>query len=112
MLKVFLRNPVTQVCLFIIIVTALLGLFAPWIAPHDPYENNILMKFAPPDAEYWLGTDQLGRCVFSRMLHGIRPTLFLSILTMLGTIGLGLARACWPATCAARSMRSSCAWST
>ena len=91
MLKVFLRNPVTQVCLFIIIVTALLGLFAPWIAPHDPYENNILMKFAPPDAEYWLGTDQLGRCVFSRMLHGIRPTLFLSILTMLGTIGLGLA---------------------
>ena len=70
MLKVFLRNPVTQVCLFIIIVTALLGLFAPWIAPHDPYENNILMKFAPPDAEYWLGTDQLGRCVFSRMLHG------------------------------------------
>ncbi len=61
MLKVFLRNPVTQVCLFIIIVTALLGLFAPWIAPHDPYENNILMKFAPPDAEYWLGTDQLGR---------------------------------------------------
>ena len=67
MLKVFLRNPVTQVCLFIIIVTALLGLFAPWIAPHDPYENNILMKFAPPDAEYWLGTDQLGRCVFSRM---------------------------------------------
>ena len=45
MLKVFLRNPVTQVCLFIIIVTALLGLFAPWIAPHDPYENNILMKF-------------------------------------------------------------------
>lgn len=86
MLKVFLRNPVTQVCLFIIIVTALLGLFAPWIAPHDPYENNILMKFAPPDAEYWLGTDQLGRCVFSRMLHGIRPTLFLSILTMLGTV--------------------------
>ena len=48
MLKVFLRNPVTQVCLFIIIVTALLGLFAPWIAPHDPYENNILMKFAHP----------------------------------------------------------------
>ena len=49
------------------------------------------MKFAPPSWEYWLGTDQLGRCVFSRMLYGIQPTLFLSILTMLGTIGLGLA---------------------
>lgn len=48
------------------------------------------MKFAPPSADYWLGTDQLGRCVFSRMLYGIQPTLFLSILTMIGTIGLGL----------------------
>ena len=48
MLKVFLRNPMTQLCLFIIIGTALLGILAPWIAPHDPYENNILMKFAPP----------------------------------------------------------------
>ena len=91
MLKVFLRNPMTQLCLFIIISITLLGIFAPWIAPHDPYENNILMKFSPPSWEYWLGTDQLGRCVFSRMLYGIRPTLFLSILTMLGTIGLGLA---------------------
>lgn len=91
MLKVFLRNPMTQFCLFIIIGTALLGILEPWIAPHDPYENNILMKFASPSWEYWLGTDQLGRCVFSRMLYGIQPTLFLSLLTMLGTIGLGLA---------------------
>ena len=91
MLKVFLRNPMTQFCLFIIIGTALLGILAPWISPHDPYENNILMKFASPSWEYWLGTDQLGRCVFSRMLYGIQPTLFLSLLTMLGTIGLGLA---------------------
>ena len=91
MLKVFLRNPMTQFCLFIIIGTALLGILAPWIAPHDPYENNNLMKFASPSWEYWLGTDQLGRCVFSRMLYGIQPTLFLSLLTMLGTIGLGLA---------------------
>ena len=51
MLKVFLRNPMTQLCLFIIISITLLGIFAPWIAPHDPYENNILMKFAPPSWE-------------------------------------------------------------
>lgn len=91
MLRSFLRSPMAQFCLFIILGTALLGIFAPWIAPHDPYENNILMKYATPSWEYWLGTDQLGRCVFSRMLYGIRPTLFLSIVTMLGTIGLGLA---------------------
>lgn len=90
MLEVFLRNPMTQFCLVIIIGTALCGIFAPVLAPHDPYENNILMKFASPSWEYPLGTDQLGRCVFSRMLYGIQPTLFLSLLTMVGTIGLGL----------------------
>lgn len=90
MLKVFLRNPMTQFCFVIIIGTALCGIFAPVLAPHDPYENNILMKFASPSWEYPLGTDQLGRCVFSRMLYGIQPTLFLSLLTMVGTIGLGL----------------------
>lgn len=90
MLRVFLRNPVTQFCLVVILLTVFAGVFAPLLAPHDPYENNILMKFASPSWEYPLGTDQLGRCVFSRMLYGIRPTFFLSLLTMAGTIGLGL----------------------
>ena len=39
--------------------------------------------------EYPLGTDNLGRCILSRMIYGIRPTLGLAVLTMLGTIGLG-----------------------
>ncbi|MBQ7479543.1 MAG: ABC transporter permease subunit, partial [Selenomonadaceae bacterium] len=72
-----------------ILVIVLMGILAPWIAPHDPYENNIANKFAAFSLEYPLGTDQLGRCVFSRMLYGIRPTLGLATLAMLGTIGLG-----------------------
>ena len=74
----------------IIGITALLGLLAPWVAPHDPYTNDILNKFATPSWQFPLGTDQLGRCVFSRMLFGIRPTLFLSLLTMVGTMTLGI----------------------
>lgn len=77
-------------CIGIVLVTALLGIFAPWVAPNDPYANDILNKFDSPSWQYPLGTDHLGRCVFSRMLFGIRPTLFLSLLTMLGTIGLGV----------------------
>ena len=61
MLRVFLRNPVTQFCLVVILLTVFAGVFAPLLAPHDPYENNILMKFASPSWEYPLGTDQLGR---------------------------------------------------
>jgi nickel transport system permease protein len=67
-----------------------IGLFAPFFAPSDPYENDILNKFQPPSMKYPLGTDNLGRCVFSRMIYGLRPTLFLSLLTMGGTIGVGL----------------------
>lgn len=52
MKKGFFRDPITQFCLVIIVGTMLLGALAPWIAPHDPYESNILMKFAPPSADY------------------------------------------------------------
>ena len=55
----------------------------------NPYATNILNKFAHFSKEYPLGTDNLGRCILSRMIYGIRPTLGLAVLTMLGTIGLG-----------------------
>jgi len=79
-----------MLCIAFVLVIMLGGLFAPLLAPHSPYENNILEKFRAPSSEYPLGTDNLGRCVFSRMIYGIRPTLFLSFLTMAGTMGIGL----------------------
>lgn len=75
--------------LLFISAIALAGIFAPFTAPHDPYENNIRLKFSPYSLEYPLGTDHLGRCILSRLIWGIRPTLFLSLVTMAGTIGLG-----------------------
>ena len=89
MLKRFLENKMALGCTVFILVIALIGIFAPLIAPNDPYANNILNKFASISKEYPLGTDQLGRCILSRMIYGIRYTLFLSLLTMLGTIALG-----------------------
>lgn len=89
MIKRFLRHPLAMGTTTLVMVVALLGICAPLIAPHDPYETNMLIKFAAFSWEYPLGTDHLGRCVFSRMLYGIRPTLGLAVLTMLGTIGLG-----------------------
>lgn len=89
MLKRFLENKIALGCTVFILIIALIGIFAPLIAPNDPYANNILNKFASISKEYPLGTDQLGRCILSRMIYGIRYTLFLSLLTMLGTIALG-----------------------
>lgn len=89
MLKRFLHNKIAMSTVILIGTIAILGIFAPWIAPNDPYQNDIMNKFATFSMKYPLGTDQLGRCVFSRMLYGIRPTLGLAALTMVGTIGLG-----------------------
>ncbi len=87
--KRFLQNKTAVITVLIVILVAVVGIFAPIIAPNDPYETNIINKFADYSLEYPLGTDQLGRCVLSRMIYGIRPTLGLAILTMLGTIGIG-----------------------
>lgn len=85
----FFKNKMAVGCTGLILLIALLGIFAPLIAPNNPFETNILRKFAPASLQYPLGTDQLGRCVLSRMIYGIRPTLGLAGLTMLGTISLG-----------------------
>lgn len=52
-------------------VIALMGIFAPWIAPHDPYANDILIKFAPYSLDHPLGTDHLGRDILSHLIYGI-----------------------------------------
>ncbi|WP_077613172.1 nickel/cobalt ABC transporter permease [Clostridium sp. Marseille-P2415] len=91
MWKRFIKNKMAVITMSLIGAVALAGILAPFIAPNDPYENDILNKFAGFSLRYPLGTDQLGRCILSRMIYGIRPTLFLSLLTMTGTIGLGCA---------------------
>jgi nickel transport system permease protein len=73
------------VCLAIIAFFIICGILASWLAPHDPYETDIINTFAPMSWEYPFGTDHLGRCMLSRMLYGIRTTLFYSFLTMLIT---------------------------
>lgn len=85
----FFRNRTAVFAVVFVLLVGLVGILAPVIAPNDPYETNILNKFASYSLQYPLGTDQLGRCVLSRMIYGIRPTLGLALLTMFGTISLG-----------------------
>lgn len=84
-----IRNRAAVGTIGLVLIVALIGFFAPFIAPNDPYATDILNKFAGFSQQYPLGTDNLGRCILSRMIYGIRPTLGLAVLTMLGTIGLG-----------------------
>ncbi len=89
MAKRFWKNKTAVGTVFFVVLIALLGILASWIAPNDPYAADILHKYESMSAQFPLGTDHLGRCILSRLLYGIRPTLGLALLTMLGTIGIG-----------------------
>ncbi|PXZ01350.1 nickel/cobalt ABC transporter permease [Gilliamella apicola] len=87
--KKLINNKTALICMFIIITMIILGILAPYIAPFDPNKVRIVRKYAAISSEHWLGCDHLGRDIFSRLLYGIRSTLFLSLLTMIITIIVG-----------------------
>src|SRR5690606_26780502 len=67
-----------------------LALAAPWVAPHSPTHQDAMAVLAPPSAEFLLGTDDLGRDVFSRLIHGAPLTLSASFLAVGVACLLGL----------------------
>ena len=75
---------------FIVLVMVIAALFAPYIATHDPELNDFLSMLSPPDATHWLGTDEFGRDIFSRLVWGARTAMLVGFsCALLGsTIGL------------------------
>jgi peptide/nickel transport system permease protein len=73
----------------IVAIVLLTALLAPWIAPHDPVEIDIVNSLLPPDGTYLLGTDQGGRDVLSRIIWGTRVSLTVSLLAVVIGVGLG-----------------------
>jgi peptide/nickel transport system permease protein len=83
-----LRTPQGAIGSFVLLVVLTFCLFGPWLAPHDPDAIDFLGRFRPPGARLWLGGDQFGRDVLSRVLVGARSTVPLAVLaTLLGTAG-------------------------
>ncbi|RKS87432.1 nickel transport system permease protein [Orbus hercynius] len=78
-----------QICFAILLLVLLAGIFAPLIAFHDPNVASPRIKYQMMSLTYPLGTDYLGRCVFSRLIYGIRTTIFYALLAMLLTITFG-----------------------
>ncbi|MBM7871366.1 nickel transport system permease protein [Clostridium pascui] len=77
------------VCIIILCVILIAGILAPVVSPNNPIEVNVKQKFAAMSMKYPFGTDNLGRCILSRMLYGIRTTVMLAIVTMITTICIG-----------------------
>jgi len=62
-----------------------------WLLGIDANKVNLLARFAPPSAQYWLGTDELGRDIFTRLLYGGRVSLLVGLATALGAAFIGTA---------------------
>jgi peptide/nickel transport system permease protein len=73
----------------IVVLMVLSALFAPWLAPHDPLEQDVLLRLAPPSAEFPLGNDSFGRDILARILWGGRVSLYVSTLSVLIAIFVG-----------------------
>ncbi|MFT4172520.1 MAG: ABC transporter permease [Rhodocyclaceae bacterium] len=86
----FATNPLGMAGLSVIGVLVLLAIFGPLVAPHSPYEQNLASVLQAPGAEHWLGTDELGRDILSRILWGCRITLstVLIVSVIVGPTGL------------------------
>ena len=83
-------QPLGAVALVYLVVIVALGVFAPLLASHPPGEQDLSLVLAGPSNEHWLGTDTLGRDVFSRLLHGINPSLTNSAIALTVFVMIGV----------------------
>jgi peptide/nickel transport system permease protein len=82
-------NPTTLIGLLICVAILLAAVLAPWLAPHDPTEQDILSRLQPPGGDYPLGTDQFGRDILSRLMWGARISLSVSLSAIAAAMVIG-----------------------
>ncbi|MFT5507845.1 MAG: peptide/nickel transport system permease protein [Hyphomicrobiaceae bacterium] len=97
----FLKSPVAIGSALIVLLMMLAAAFAPWIAPHNPFDLatlDLMDGFSHPmvpneftGKTFWLGSDDQGRDVFSAILYGLRISLFVGIVAVLFAVVLGVA---------------------
>jgi peptide/nickel transport system permease protein len=89
----FLRNPTAAVGLAIVALVVLAAIFAPWISPYPDHVGavvNFRARHQPPSAHYWLGTDNVGRDILTRVLFGYRISLILAATVLIFAVPVGV----------------------
>lgn len=80
----------------IVLAVAVIAIFAPWLAPNDPQEQDLFGNLLPPawdplgDPKYPLGTDGLGRCILSQLFYGARVAMVVAIIASTGAMLIGV----------------------
>ncbi|WP_372882146.1 ABC transporter permease [Psychromonas sp.] len=88
--KKFNKNPVGWFGLIIIVTFILLAIFAPLLANYDPVKTNWMAVRQAPSLEYWLGTDEIGRDIYSRLLYGARASLMAGFFSVVIAFMIGV----------------------
>lgn len=83
------RNPLGAGASVVILLLVFVALAAPVLSPYDPYTLNLAPPFTPPNADHWMGTDNLGRDVYTRILYGARISLWVGFLAVSISVGIG-----------------------
>jgi peptide/nickel transport system permease protein len=85
-----MQNPLATAGVVLIAIFTVLALFAPWIAPHDPARIELAARLTGPSRAHWLGTDELGRDILSRVIYGSRISMLVgaSVVTLSLLLGL------------------------
>ena len=100
-------NRLTIIGVVIVVVLVLVALFAPWIATYDVGATDLSMRYLPPSAAHWFGTDSTGRDIFSRVVFGARISLKVGIIVVTVSSVIGTLSARSQVTTAAGSIASS-----
>ncbi len=87
----FARHPLGLAGFGIIVLLVAVAIGAPWLAGHDPAAQDMVGRLQPPSAAHWFGTDEYGRDVFARVVHGARTTLRVVLLVTAIVAPIGLA---------------------
>jgi len=88
-LRRFLRNRLAVVGVLMVFLVVLIAVFAPWIAPFDPLKQNYDELLQCPSRQHLMGTDALGRDLFSRVVYGSRYALMIGVAVVLLELAIG-----------------------
>ena len=85
------RNKLAMVGLVVVVVLVITAIVGDYLTPYDAFEQNLLNATAPPSAAHWLGTDVLGRDLFSELVYGVRLAMIVAVSTVALSLVLGVA---------------------
>jgi len=86
----FCRRPAAVIALFVVAMFIIVAVFAPWIAPADPIKTSWTLIRKAPSWAYWMGTDENGRDVLSRIIYGARASMSAGVISVSIAAGIGV----------------------